>query len=86
MTLDSFLTVQALLAAIYALLPAVQRFRLERAWRAQGLLGIVAIVVILALELYEGRSPACLLMLCDMSRWLILPDGEVGASRSSHFL
>lgn len=86
MTLDGFLTVLALLAAIYAVLPAVQRFRLELAWRAQGLLGIVAIVVILALEIYEVRPPGCPSMLGKMCRWLILPDGEVGASRKLAFL
>lgn len=86
MTLDGFLTVLALLAAIYAVLPAVQRFRLELAWRAQGLLGILAIVVILALEIYELSPPVCPVMLGDICRWLTLPDGEVGASRKLAFL
>lgn len=86
MTLDGFLTVLALLAAIYAVLPQVQRFRLELAWSAQGALGIVAIIIILALELYEVRPPACPAVLGDTCRWLVLPDGEVGAPRKLAFL
>lgn len=86
MTLDGFLTVLALLAAIYAVLPPVQRFRLELAWRAQGLLGIAAILIILALEIYEVRPPSCAAALGEACRWLILPDGEVGASRKLAFL
>lgn len=86
MTLDGFLTVLALLAAIYAVLPAVQRLRLGLAWKSQALLGIVAVAIILALELYEMRPPACPSMFGDLCRWLVLPEGEVGASRKVAFL
>lgn len=86
MTLDGFLTVLALLAAIYAVLTPVQRFRLKLAWKAQSLLGITAIVVILALELYEVRPPACPLMLGKACHWLILPGGDVGVPRKLAFL
>jgi len=86
MTLDGLLTVLALLAAIYAVLPAVQRLRLGLAWKSQALLGVVAVVIILALELYEVRLPACPSMLGGSCRWLVLPEGEVGASRKVAFL
>jgi hypothetical protein len=85
MTLDGFLTVLALLAAIYAVLPAVQRLRLSLAWKAQALLGTIAITVILALELYEVR-PTCPAMLGGLCSWLILPEGEIGAPRKVAFL
>ena len=42
MTLDGFLTVLALLAAIYAVLPEVQRLRLGLAWKKQALPGVGA--------------------------------------------
>jgi len=86
MTLDGLLTVLALLAAIYAVLPAVQRLRLGLAWKSQALLGIVAVVIILALELYEVRPPACPSMFGGVCRWLVLPEGEVGVSRKVAFL
>ncbi len=86
MTLDGFLTVLALLAAIYAVLPAVQRLRLGLAWKAQSLLGVVAVCAILALELYELRSPGCPAWLGGLCRLLVIPDGEVGAPRKIAFL
>lgn len=86
MTLDGLLTVLALLAAIYAVLPAVQRLRLGLAWKSQALLGIVAVVIILALELYEVRPPACPSMFGGVCRWLVLPEGEIGVSRKVAFL
>ena len=87
MTLDGFLTVLALLAAIYAVLPPVQRLRLELAWRMQGLLGTAAIAAILGIELYDVRPPVCPAWLGSKAcNWLILPDGDAGASGKLAFL
>lgn len=86
MTLDGFLTVLALLAAIYAVLSPVQRLRLGLAWKAQAALGFIAIIVILALELYEVKAPPCPSAIGVACRWLVIPDGEIGASRKIAFL
>lgn len=86
MTLDGFLTVLALLAAIYAVLPAEQQLRLGLAWKMQAAVGVVAVGLILALELYEIKPPYCPEQLGAACRWLTLPEGETGSPRKVAFL
>lgn len=86
MTLDGFLTVLALLAAIYAVLPAAQRLRLGLAWKTQAVLGVIAVGLILALELYEVRPPVCPISFGELCQFLALPEGETGSSRKAAFL
>lgn len=86
MTLDGFLTVLALLAALYAVLPAVHRFRLGLAWKAQVIVGLLFAVPILALELYEFRLPACPPWWGFACRVFEIPAGETGAARKLAFL
>lgn len=86
MTLDGFLTVLALLAAIYSVLPSAQRLRLGLEWKSQAAVALVAVSAILALELYEVKLPLCPLSLGEACRWLVLPEGDTGSSRKGAFL
>lgn len=86
MTLDGFLTILALIAAIYAVLPPVQRLQASLSWRAQLLVAVPACVGILAFELLDLRPPACPSAFSNLCGWITLGDGEPGASRKFAFL
>lgn len=86
MTLDGFLTVLALIAAIYAILPPVQRLHTSLSWRAQASMAVPACIAILAFELLDLSPPTCSQALGGMCNWLTLGDAEPGVSRKFAFL
>lgn len=86
MTLDGFLTVLALLAAIYAVLSPVQRLRLTLSWQAQLLVALPACAAILAFELFDVQPPGCAVAIGDMCRLITLSDADPGAARRFAFL
>ncbi len=86
MTLDGFLTVLALVAAIYAVLPPVQRLQASLSWRAQAVVAVPAFAAILAFELLDMRPPSCPAGMGELCSWLTLSDSEPGASRKFAFL
>ncbi|HEY0958261.1 MAG TPA: hypothetical protein VGE05_03200 [Novosphingobium sp.] len=86
MTLDGFLTVLALVAAIYAVLPPVQRLQASLSWRAQALVAVPACMAILAFELLDLRPPACPQALGSICPWLTLGEAEPGVPRKFAFL
>lgn len=86
MTLDGFLTVLALLAAIYAILPPVQQLRVGLTWRKQFLVAVPACTTILAFELFDPAPPGCPAAFGELCRWLVLSDKDPGASRKFAFL
>lgn len=86
MTLDGFLTVLALLAAIYAVLSPVQRQRVSLTWRPQMLLAIPAFGFILGFELLDFRPPACPTFFGDVCQALILGGAEPGPPRKLAFV
>lgn len=86
MTLDGFLTVLALAAAIYAVLSPVQRLRVSLTWRPQLLLAIPALAVILAFELFDLQPPACPPALGHTCQLLILGGVDPGPARKFAFL
>jgi hypothetical protein len=85
-TLDGFLTVLALLAALYAVLTPVQRVRLTLSWRLQLLVAIPACTAILAFELLDVLPPSCPAALGDRCRFLELGAADPGVSRKVAFL
>lgn len=86
MTLDGFLTILALAAAIYAVLSPVQRQRVSLTWRPQLLLAIPMFGLILAYELYDWAPPPCLAPMGDVCDALILGGAEPGPARKFAFL
>ncbi|USU06594.1 hypothetical protein NF699_08040 [Sphingomonadaceae bacterium OTU29LAMAA1] len=86
MTLDGFLTVLALAAAIYAVLSPVQRQRVSLTWRPQLLLALPVLVLILGFELYDWSPPACPVVLGDICSVLILGGAETEVARKFAFL
>lgn len=86
MTLDGFLTILALTAAIYAVLSPVQRVRLSLAWRSQLILAVPAFAGILAAELFDVQPPSCPLVIGDACRLLILGGAEPEPARKFAFL
>ena len=86
MTLDGFLTVLALLAAVYAVLSPVQRMRATLSWRAQVLLALPACGLILGFELFDWRPPACLPGLEGLCGPLVLGGDDPGPARKFAFL
>lgn len=86
MTLDGFLTVLALVAAIYAVLPPVQQLHASLSWRAQALVAVPTCAAILAFELFDLRPPACPAVFGNLCGWLTLSDTDPGASRKFAFL
>lgn len=86
MTLDGFLTVLALAAAIYAVLSPVQRLRVSLTWRPQLLLALPALTGILGFELYDLQPPACPTTLGDLCRFLVLGGADPGPARKFAFL
>lgn len=86
MTLDGFLTVLALVAAIYAVLPPVQQLNASLSWRAQALVAVPTCAAILAFELFDLRPPACPAVFGNLCGWLTLSDTDPGASRKFAFL
>ena len=86
LTLDGFLTVLALLAALYAVLSPVQRIRLSMSWRSQLILAVPASIAILAFELFDLNPPACPSTLGGMCRYLELGAADPGVPRKFAFL
>ncbi len=85
MTLDGFLTVLALFAAIYAVLSPVQRAQLSLSWRVQLLIAIPAFFLIIMYELLE-TAPTCPAVLDGYCDWLTLSASDPGALRKVAFL
>lgn len=86
MTLDGFLTVLALLAAVYAVLSPVQRMRAALSWRAQVLLAVPACALILGLELFGWSAPPCLVDSDAVCRSLTLGSDDPGPARKFAFV
>lgn len=86
MTLDGFLTVLALAAAVYAVLSPVERQRVALTWRPQALLAIPMFGLILGYELYDWSPPACPEALGDACLPLILGGADPGPARKFAFL
>lgn len=86
MTLDGFLTVLALAAAIYAVLSPVQRQRVSLTWRPQLLLAVPMLVLILGFELQDWSPPSCPAALGSTCRALLLGGAEPGPARKFAFL
>lgn len=86
MTLDGFLTVLALFAAIYAVLSPVQRAQLSLSWRAQSLVAIPAFISILLFELFDIAPPSCPVVLDGYCDWLVLSASDPGLTRKFAFL
>lgn len=86
LTLDGFLTVLALLAALYAVLSPVQRIRLSMSWRWQLVVAVPACVAILAFELFDISPPSCPSSFGKMCRYLELGTADPGAPRKFAFL
>ena len=85
-TLDGFLTVLALLAAIYAVLSPVQRLRLTLSWRAQFMVAVPACIAVLAFELFDVEPPRCAAALGRVCGFITLGDADPGAPRKFAFL
>lgn len=85
MTLDGLLGALALAAALFALVPAVQRLRASLALSLQALAAAAALLAILWLEFYEPPLP-CLAALGDACAWLIIPGDSGTVARKDAFL
>jgi len=86
MTLDGFLTVLALAAAIYAVLSPLQRLRVSLTWRPQLLLAIPAFATILTFELFDLQPPPCPTTMGEACQALILGGADPGPTRKFAFL
>lgn len=86
MTLDGFLTILALAAAIYAVLSPVQRQRVSLTWRPQLVLAVPMFVLILGFELQDWSPPPCPIGLSQVCRGLVLGGAEPGPARKFAFL
>jgi hypothetical protein len=85
MTLDGFLTALTLVVALFALVPSVQRMRARSSAPAQLLIGAVAFLGVLWLELYEP-SLTCPWQLGAACDWLALDGDNGGVARKGAFL
>jgi len=85
MTLDGLLGALALGAALFALVPAVQRLRASLALPLQSVLAMTALLAILWLEFYEPAlsCPVSLGGVCD---WFTLPGDPRTVARKDAFL
>lgn len=85
MTLDGLLGALALGAALFALVPAVQRLRASLAIPLQALVAAIALLTILWLEFYEPAlsCPARLGRACD---WITFPGDSGSIARKDAFL
>jgi len=72
MTIDGFLTVLTLAAAVITLLSPVQRLRLSLAWPIQWALMIMASAAVIWLELWQPALP-CTTGLGRLCSWITLP-------------
>ncbi|WP_157220476.1 hypothetical protein [Flavisphingomonas formosensis] len=86
MTLDGFLTVLALGAAIYAVLSPVQRLRLSLTWRPQFCLAMPSLAGILAFELFDLQPPSCPPSFGRFCNLLTLGGADPGPARKFAFL
>lgn len=86
MTLDGFLTVLALLAAVYAVLSPVQRMRAALSWRSQVILAVPACALILGFELFDWRPPICIPGLEGLCGALVLGEDDPGPARKFAFI
>lgn len=85
MTLDGLLGALALCAALFALVPAVQRLRASLALPLQTILALTALLGILWLELYEPALP-CPVRLGCVCDWLTFPGDPETVARKDAFL
>lgn len=85
MTLDGFLTVLALIAAVYAVLTPVQRLKLSLFWPWQLLLAAPACAAILFLELYQPNL-ACRLSSVSLCAWLSFGPAPQAAGKTAFLI
>ncbi|WP_010335511.1 hypothetical protein [Sphingobium yanoikuyae] len=86
MTLDGFLAVLALAAAIYAVLSPVQRLRVSLSWLPQAIIAVPALLAILEYELFDLQPPGCPTILGDTCRYLALGAADPGPARKFAFI
>lgn len=85
MTLDGLLGALALGAALFALVPAIQRLRASLALPLQTVLAVTALLAILWLEFYEPMLP-CAMQLGGACDWLTIPGDRGTVARKDAFL